>query len=140
MLRIVSFNVCEGGGERVGAIAAVLRRQNAHAIGLVEANSRTHVDALGHELSMHVVYGEANCAASVAWLSQLPIQSSTNHRRPELSKTLLEVEVVWADAPVRLFVTHLADRRQEVTRPRPSEVQAILGVLSTVGAQPHLLV
>jgi len=113
-LRIVTYNLCEGGQDRVSEIAALLRRQHADVIALVEASSRANVDTLGHELTMQVVYGDANSPASVAWLSRLPIRSSSNHRLPELAKTLLEVEVMWAAAPVRLFVTHLADRREEV--------------------------
>jgi endonuclease/exonuclease/phosphatase family metal-dependent hydrolase len=79
-LRIVTYNLCEGGQDRVSAIAALLRRQHADVIALVEANSRANVDTLGHELIMQVVYGDANSPASVAWLSRLPIRSSSNHR------------------------------------------------------------
>jgi len=139
-LRIVTYNLCEGGQDRVSAIAALLRRQHADVIALVEANNRANVDTLGHELTMQVVYGDANSPASVAWLSRLPIRSSSNHRLPELAKTLLEVEVMWAAAPVRLFVTHLADRREEVAYPHEAEVQAILNVLCTDRSQPQLLV
>lgn len=89
---------------------------------------------------MQVTYGEASSWASVAWLSRLPIRSATNHRLPELAKTVLEVEVMWADAPLHLFVRHLADRRQEVTQPRDAEVQTILGLLPSIGSRCHLLV
>ena len=59
---------------------------------------------------------------------------------PELAKTLLEVEVLWDDGPLRLFATHLGDRFEEVTRPCQAQVQAILGVLRAFRAEPHLLV
>ena len=49
-LRIVTYNLCEGGQDRVSAIAALLRRQHADVIAFVEANSRANVDTLGHEL------------------------------------------------------------------------------------------
>jgi hypothetical protein len=52
MLRIVSINVWEGGGDRVGAITSVLRRMRADAIGLVEADSRASVEALGRALQI----------------------------------------------------------------------------------------
>jgi endonuclease/exonuclease/phosphatase family metal-dependent hydrolase len=76
----------------------------------------------------------------VACLSRLPIVSSENHRLPALSKTLLGIQVDGNGGPLRLFATHLADRRQAVTRPREAEMHAILGVLSTAGSMPHLLV
>jgi endonuclease/exonuclease/phosphatase family metal-dependent hydrolase len=109
-------------------------------VALLEANSQPAVEALGRALGMAMVYGEANCPYAVAWLSRLPIRSSTNHRLPVLAKTLLEIAVDWDHRPLRLFATHLADRRQAITRPREDEMRAILGVLAAAGSQPHLLV
>jgi hypothetical protein len=47
-LRIVTYNLCEGGQDRISGIAALLRRQHADVIALVEANSRANVETLGH--------------------------------------------------------------------------------------------
>jgi len=123
-----------------GSIAALLQRTHADAVGLVEANSLVNIETLGRELSMDVMYGKADSPACVASLSRLPIRSSTNHRLPELAKTPLEVEVLCDDGPLRLYATHLADRFEEVTRPRQAEVQAILCVLRAFRAEPRLLV
>ncbi len=125
MLRVATYNLREGGEDRIGSFAALLQRTHADAVGLVEANSLVNIETLGRELSTDVMYGEANSPACVAWFSRLPIRSSTNHRLPELAKTPLEVEVLWDDGPLRLCATHLADRFEEVTRPRQAEVQAI---------------
>jgi len=64
--------------DRIGSIAALLQRKHADAVGVVEANSLANIETLRRELSM-VMYGEANSPACVAWLSRLPIRSSTNH-------------------------------------------------------------
>jgi len=99
ILRIATYNLREGGEDRIGVIAALLQRTHADAVGPVEANSLANIETLGRKLSMDVMYGEANSPACVAWLSRLPIRSSTNHCLPELAETLLEVEVLWDDGP-----------------------------------------
>src|ERR1700741_921966 len=109
-LRVVTYNIQEGGGSRVSLIARVLRRLQPDVVALEEANDLGIVEALAATLNMQLVYGEGNCETAVAWLSKLPILGAENHRLPRLSKTLLEVEVSWEDLDVRLFATHLADR------------------------------
>ncbi|MDQ6674247.1 MAG: endonuclease/exonuclease/phosphatase family protein [Chloroflexota bacterium] len=136
----MSYNICEGGEDRLAEITRLLRRRQADVVALLEANSRLAVDALGRALGMAVVYGEANCPYAVAWLSRLPIHSSTNHRLPALAKTLLEIQVDGNAGRLRLFATHLADRRQALTRPREDEIRSILGVLGAAASVPHLLV
>jgi hypothetical protein len=139
-LRVVPYNICEGGADRLRLIGRLLHRRRAGTVAVLEANSRPAVDALGRELGMSVVYGEANCPFAVAWLSRLPVRSSKNYRLRALSKTLLEIHVDSVNGPLSLFATHLADRRQLVTQPREDEVRAILGVLNTRRSLPHLLV
>ena len=138
MLKVLSYNICEGGDDRLPIIAAIIRKQQPDAVALLEANSRANALTLAQELEMQLVFGEANNACHVAWLSRLPIQRTENHRLAVLAKTLLEIEVVWEGAPLRLFATHLASRwdgRQPV-----DEVPAILDVLRPLADQPHLLV
>ena len=57
-LRIVTYNLCEGGQDRISGIAALLRRQHADVIALVEANSRANVETLGHRRRARGVLGE----------------------------------------------------------------------------------
>jgi hypothetical protein len=93
MLRVATYNLREGGEDRIGSIAALLQRTHEDAVGLVEANSLDNIETPGRELSMYVMYGEANSPACVARLSRLPLRSSTKHRLPELAKAPLEVAV-----------------------------------------------
>ncbi len=139
-LRVVTFNIEEGGRERLQRITQLLRRQQADVIALCEANDRAAAEAIASELGMQLSYGEGNCPAALAWLSRLPVLHSRNHHLPQLAKTLLEMSVEWRGQPLRLFATHLADRRQEAgAYPRLGEMRAILEVLRQVRG-PHVLV
>jgi exodeoxyribonuclease III len=138
-MRVVSYNICDGGLGRVELIAAVLSAQQPDVVALLEADDRTTATILGSLLNMALVYGEANDGASVAWLSRLPVQRAENHRLPALSKTLLELEVVTGDRAVRLFATHLASRHDEPTHSRLEEVDTLLTVLRSSTTMPHVL-
>lgn len=138
ILKVLSYNIFDGGKKRLPDIAAIIRRHDPDVVALLEANSRSKVTALARELRMELVFGKANSKHHVAWLSRLPIERSENHRLPILSKTLLEIEVSWRDTPLRLFATHLAGGADTV---HPAEeVPAILDVLRSLAGQPHLLV
>jgi endonuclease/exonuclease/phosphatase family metal-dependent hydrolase len=138
VLKVVSYNIREGGDDRLQGIAAIIRKQQPDAVALLEATSRANALTLAQDLEMQLVFGEANNGIHVAWLSRLRIQRERNHRLAALAKALLEIEVAWAGAPLRLFATHLASRwdgRQLV-----DEVPAILDVLRPLADQSHLLV
>src|SRR5437773_8242752 len=92
-MRIVTWNIWNGGVGRLDAIERVLRGQDADVVALQEANDRVGVEALAAALDMQLVYGDANSEFAVAWLSRLPISRSENHRLAVLDKSLLEIEV-----------------------------------------------
>jgi endonuclease/exonuclease/phosphatase family metal-dependent hydrolase len=97
---------------------------------LLEANDRAKARTLAARLDMEIVYGEANTAFAVAWLSRLPIARSENHRLDVLEKTLLEIEV----DGLRLFATHLSAGRRRADEPRRiAETEAILHRLGDRG-------
>src|SRR5215472_12703184 len=58
---------------------------------------------------MSLTFGEANNIYQdhVAWLSRLQVIRTHNHRLPVFAKTLLEIEILWEGASLRLFATHL---------------------------------
>src|SRR5438132_3196774 len=127
-MRVVTYNIWNGGAERIGAIEDVLRTLDADVVALQEANNRAAVETMAKQLGMQLVYGEANSEWAVAWLSKLPILRSRNHRLPVLAKTLLEIEVEGA----RLFATHLVHghSREDASR-RTAEVCAILELVKS---------
>ena len=133
-MRLVTWNIWNGGEDRVDAIERVLREQDPDVVALQEANDRHAVEHLAASLEMQLVYGEANTEYAVAWLSRLPIAHSENHRLPVLEKTLLEVEV----GGRRLFTTHLSAGRTPADEPRRiAEAEAIV---SAMGAGADVLV
>ena len=140
-LKVMSYNIENGGAGRLGLLGDIIRRQQPDAVALLEATHKGTVEALAQQLGMHIAYGEANSPEAVAWLSRLPIVQSRNHRLPVLSKTLLEVAIVWSGAVVFLFATHLIHGRTRASAGRRvAEVQAILDVLQAQRDSPHILV
>jgi exodeoxyribonuclease-3 len=124
-LRVVTWNIWNGGERRLDAIERMLRDQDADVVALQEANDRSAVETIGAHLGMEVVYGEANSPYAVAWLSRLPVTCSENHRLPVLEKTLLEIEV----EGLQLFATHLSAGRTKAHEPhRVAEAKAILEI------------
>lgn len=135
-VRILAYNIWDGGGHRLGAIADVVRGESPDAVALVEATADSAA-LLARRLGFEIAFGESNSifGVHVAWLSRRPFERTRNHRLPQLSKTLLEVEV----DGLQLFATHLASRHEEHVYPRDGEIRAILEVLGRVSG-PHLLV
>ena len=151
-LKVLSYNIREGGGDRLPAIEAVIRNEQADAMALLEANDQAGAETLARRLGMQIAFGEANSAFHIAWLTRLSVVRWKNHRLAALAKTLLEIEVGWEGAEgtegsqgvggpaLHLFATHLASRH-DYQQP-PDEVRAILDVLRPLrlAGQPHLLV
>jgi endonuclease/exonuclease/phosphatase family metal-dependent hydrolase len=124
-VRVLTWNIWNGGQGRTDAIERVLREQNADVVALQEANDRAAVEGLAGALGMGLVYGEANSPFAVAWLSRMHVERAQNHRLPVLEKTLLEIEV----AGLRLFATHLSAGHTRAHEPRRiAEAEAILDV------------
>lgn len=136
-LRVVCYNIKEGGGFRMRDIARVLRRERADVIALLEVTHRWPVEALARTLGMQMVFGRANNAFHVAWLSRLPVVRHANHRHPGLAKTMLEIEVLWAGESLQLFATHLA-AGSDTLHPA-HEALVIIETLRAVARGPHLL-
>src|SRR3954469_7035098 len=79
-LAVLSYNIREGGDDRLAGIADVIRQQQPDAVALLEASSRANALTLAQDLELQVVFGEAKNGIHVAWLSCLPIQRERNHR------------------------------------------------------------
>jgi endonuclease/exonuclease/phosphatase (EEP) superfamily protein YafD len=72
MLKVLSYNIREGGNNRLPGIAAIIREQQPDAVALLEATSRANALALAQDLRVQLVFGEASNGIHVAWLSRLP--------------------------------------------------------------------
>jgi endonuclease/exonuclease/phosphatase family metal-dependent hydrolase len=140
-LKVLSYNILDGGGDRLPRIVALIREQQPDAVALLEANSRVNAESLASDLEMTLAYGEANSEYAVAWLSRLPIERAQNHRHSIFVKTLIEVELLWQGRPLSLFATHLkAGRTQADAERRVQEVEVILERCHALAEAPHLLV
>lgn len=111
MLKVLSWTMCEGGGDRLPLIARSIRRQSPHLVTLLEAGDYDTCEMMARELGMLLSFGEANSGYHIAWLSNIPLRRGENHRDPSLAKTLLEIEVSANGHVIYLFATHLGSRR-----------------------------
>jgi endonuclease/exonuclease/phosphatase family metal-dependent hydrolase len=136
-LKVVSYNILNGGGRRLREIAGVIRSQRPDVVALQEATSRRKAGRLARELDMELVFGEANGKFHVAWLCRMPVRRGENHRVPGLAKTMLEIELAWDGQPLRMFTTHLAGGAEAIHPSR--EMPIILERLQRLGGEPHLL-
>jgi exonuclease III len=142
-LRILSYNILAGGEDRLPLIARIIQQQQPDVVALMEARNRPNAEALAQQLGMSLTFGEANNSNQnhVVWMSHLPMIHSENHRLPVLSKTLLEIQILWEETPVALFATHLqAGQNHESEHYRIAEIQAILELLHSHSNQLHAMV
>ncbi|SRR5579884_2286848 len=141
-LKILSYNILSGGQDRLPLIASIIRKQQPDVVSILEANSYSNVEALAHQLKMHLTFGEANerSQTHIAWLSRFPVLQSENYRLPIFAKTLLKIEILWEGTPLALFAAHLkAGQYQENDQHRAEEVRTILDILRPLGEKLHLL-
>src|SRR5580765_3015494 len=94
-MRIVSYNILDGGEGRADPIAEVIEAQRADVVALVEATDLTVIERIANRLGMDYVHAPGNKQAS-ALLSRWTIRDSVNHAllRPGISKSLLEATLV----------------------------------------------
>src|SRR5260370_24902234 len=140
-LCILSYNILEGGKDRLPLIGSVIQQRQSDVVALQEARSRSKVEALAQQLGMSLTFGEANNINQdhVAWLSRLPVARMYNHHLPVFAKTLLEIEILWNGTPLVLFATHLkAGQDQESEHRRVAEMQAILAILRSLSDYHHV--
>lgn len=138
-LRVMTFNILNGGGERMPVIRDVIRSQYPDIVAIQEANDRGLIESLARELEMSLIFGEANSPYHLAWLTRAPILRSANHKLPELRKTLLELVVEWEGMPLQLFNIHLRPE-PEAEGQRLIEIQAALHAMGPLEATPRLFV
>ena len=145
-MRIISYNILDGGGGRVEAIGDVIERQRPDLVALVEADDPGVVDRLARRLKMDAIHAAGNSHAS-ALLSCWPIRESINHaplHAERIEKSLLEATVVepgsgreWTLGVVHLHAhgTEAAERRRE------QELDVVLRIFADHRAarRPHLL-
>jgi len=144
-MRLVSYNILDGGEGRADPLAEVIAAQRADVVALIEADNDSVVNRIAERLRMEFVQGSGH-RHSVALLSRSPIVESVNHAliQPGMSNCFLEATVHQGpDRDWVLGVIHLhPGARDEDDRRRQSEIAAICEVFADHrrDGRPHLLV
>src|SRR5271154_4998770 len=143
-MRLVSYNILDGGEGRADPIAEILAAQRADIIALVEADKPEIVERIAARLDMEVIdaIGKRH---SVALLSRWPIVESVNHGQLDfdLSNCFLEAVVREPSGNDWLLgIVHLHPRAAVADDlRRQQEISRICHVFAAARAagRPHLV-
>jgi endonuclease/exonuclease/phosphatase family metal-dependent hydrolase len=143
-MRVLSYNILDGGEGRADPIAEVIEAQRPDVVALVEAEDLTVVERIARRLRMDYVHAPGRTQAS-ALLTRFAIRDSINHAllRDGMTKSFLEATVIddaggeWSLGVVHLH--HYARESDETTRER--ELAVVLDVFAPHRAanRPHIL-
>jgi endonuclease/exonuclease/phosphatase family metal-dependent hydrolase len=143
-MRIVSYNILDGGEGRADPLAEVIEAQRPDVVALVEAEDLSVVERIAKRLKMDFVHAPGNSHASVL-MSRWTIRESINHAglRPELEKSLLQATIATPElGDVSFGVVHLhAHGREEDEAVRERELAVLLDVFRAErdGKRPHVI-
>lgn len=134
-LKIVCYNILDGGLGRLDPIYETLLYLEADVVGLCEADDGRGVRYLAEKLGMEHVCAEGGGGKAVAMLSKRPIERMVNLsvKHPMLDRGAMEAVVTWQGGPLRIVVTHLqsAQSKQDESK-RVEQVRAVLAELDAV--------
>ena len=140
-VRIMTYNILDGGGDRLPLIRSVLQEQQPDVIVLQEVFDRDWVDALAARLGMDSYFARGNNIRHVALLSRLPILSVQTHRAFPIRCAVLQAEIEFGRGDiVTIFGIHLAPYPafyHELWR--TLEVRLILRLALACKNRPHLI-
>jgi exodeoxyribonuclease-3 len=142
-MRIVSYNILDGGLGRADPLAEIIQAQRADIVVLVEADNGDVIERISRRLNMDAIRGEG-AEHSAAILSHWPITQSINHAavRPG-TRCLLEATIRQCDGTEWIVAaTHLHPRAFEADeQQRERELAEILDVFADYrrAGRPHIL-
>ena len=133
VLRIVSYNILDGGEGRADPVAEVIEAQRPDVVALVEAEDLSVVERIARRLKMDYIHAPGRKQAS-ALLTRFAIRESINHAilRNGMTKSFFEATVIddrggeWSFGVVHLH--HGALEEDETMRER--ELQVVLDVFA----------
>lgn len=144
-MRIVSYNILNGGVGRADPIGEVLQAQHADVIVLVEADDPWVVDRIARRLKMDAVTG-TGARHSVAILSRFPIGHSVNHAGldPAGPRSWLEARIEPPHGrPLAVMAIHLTPRASaDNEQKRLAELAKVLAATQSwrESGTPHVLI
>jgi endonuclease/exonuclease/phosphatase family metal-dependent hydrolase len=144
-MRIITYNILDGGEGRADPLAEVIEAQHPDLVSLVEADDLSVLERIAKRLNMDLIQAPGKGGKASALLSRLRIRDSINHGavHPEITKSLLEATVVtpeFGDLPVG--IVHLtAGAYESDERTREKELAAVLAAFKRHrdANRPHLL-
>lgn len=143
-MRLLSYNILDGGVGRADGLADVIAAQRPDLVALVEAEDEAVLDHLARRLDMDVLFAAGNSHAS-ALLTRWPVRESINYAplHADLEKSFLEATVVdpggreWT-----LGILHLHAHGLEANEDRRvRELDIVLKAFAPhrAAGRPHLL-
>ena len=145
-MRMVSYNILDGGVKRAEMLAEVILAQSPDIVALVEAGDDGVLDDLAKRLKMEKVQVRGNNAKhAAAILSNWPIRHTINHAalRPELTNSCLEAAIISPDGVEWIvYALHLHPRAfEEDECVREKEIAQVLQITAEHrrANRPHLL-
>ncbi|MEO6437416.1 MAG: endonuclease/exonuclease/phosphatase family protein [Tepidisphaeraceae bacterium] len=144
-MRIVSYNILDGGEGRADPLAEVIEAQRPDVVALVEATDLTVIERIAKRLSMDFVHAPGRKQAS-ALLSRWIIRDSINHAllHKQLSRSLLEATVVdrsgseWVFGVVHLHA-HAAEKDEQEREGETAVVRNLFAPHRAAG-RAHMIV
>jgi endonuclease/exonuclease/phosphatase family metal-dependent hydrolase len=143
-MRIVSYNILDGGEGRADPLAEVIEAQRPDVVALVEASDLSVIERIANRLGFDFIQAVGKRQAS-ALLTRYTIRETINHGllRPQISKSLLEATVVDDKGVEWIFgVVHLhAHAAEKDEQQREREIAALLDVFAArrESNQPHVI-
>ncbi len=143
-MRIVSYNILDGGEGRADPLAEVIEAQRPDVIALVEAGDLTVVERIANRFKMDFVHAPGNAHAS-AVLTRWTIRESINHAalHAGLEKSFLTASILTPEfGPVQFGIVHLhAHGREEDEARREVELRIVLDVFRPErdARRPHII-
>jgi len=147
-LRVATYNILAGGGERWGEIETMVAALNPDVIALQEIEDPQPMRSMGERLGYQVIFGEAPRFRHQGLLSRLPIASWVNHQDAlAWPRNSIEVELDLGSASViprlRLHTVHLTAAFQRRGRAEPDRVRELTAIRRQAESGrgvPHLVI
>ena len=143
MLRLMEYNILDGGAGRVDPLAEVIRHVDADVVACIEAESEENFNLLAQRLGMEKFWAQGAEHHAVGVLTRLPIVRAANHSRTPMRRAMAEVHVKLSSGlELPIFALHLTSHLTlERENIRVEELQYVLAVTAGLrsAGTPHVL-
>ena len=142
-MRIVSYNILNGGEGRADPLAEVIEAQRPDIVALVEADNLEVVERIARRLKMDYIHAPAGDHAG-AILSAWPIETTINHAavmREQWMNSFVEARIIdpagraWPIVAMH-FAAHASEEREQL---RERQLDVVLKQLAPLKGKQHIL-